>query len=102
VKLHFAETLAEALKKKTEGKADLIIGKDSVVRAGAKEASLGVTPLAALSGKDGKTTQTGLVVVPAADPALLVSDLKGYRILFGPSDCDEKHAAAVKLFKDND
>src|SRR5207248_4045914 len=49
-----------------------------------------LTPLAALSGKDGKTTQTGLVVVPAADPALLVSDLKGYRILFGPSDRSEE------------
>lgn len=102
VKLHFAETLNEALKKKSDGKADVIIGKDSVVRTGATEAGLSVSAVAALSGKDGKTTQTGLVVVPAGDPALLVGDLKGYRILFGPADCDEKHGAALKLFKENE
>src|SRR5207237_950156 len=78
------------------------IGKDSVVRAGAREAERSIVPVAALSGKDGKTTQTGLVVVPATDAALLVSDLKGYRILFGPADCEEKHGAALKLFKVNE
>src|SRR5262245_7422509 len=65
VKVHFAETLTEALKKKSDGKADLIIGKDSVVRAGAKANDLTVSPIAALTGKDGKTTQTGLIVVAA-------------------------------------
>jgi ABC-type phosphate/phosphonate transport system substrate-binding protein len=102
VKIHFAETLPEALRKKSEGKADLIIGKDSVVRHGAKAASIAVQPVASLTGKDGKTTQTGLVVVAARDPALLVSDLKGYRLLFGPDDCEEKHGAAFRLLKDNE
>src|SRR5712672_2456738 len=36
VQVAFAETLTGALEKKTQGKADLVIGKDSVVRAGAK------------------------------------------------------------------
>src|SRR5437660_12139200 len=57
VKVYFAETLNEAIKKKSEGKADLIIGKESVVRAGTKDNGLAVTPIAALTGKDGKTTQ---------------------------------------------
>src|SRR5438552_8462322 len=48
VKVFFAETLTEALKKKSEGKADLIIGKDSVVRSGAKDNGLAVTSVAAL------------------------------------------------------
>jgi ABC-type phosphate/phosphonate transport system substrate-binding protein len=101
VKVEFAETLTGALEKKTEGKADLIIGKYSVVLAGAKKHHLKVSAVVALTGKDGATTQTGLVVVPAKDPALTVADLKGYRIIFGPEECDEKHAAALALLKEN-
>ena len=101
VKVEFAETLTGALEKKTQGKADLIIGKYSVVLAGAKKHNLKVHAVAALTGKDGATTQTGLVVVPAKDPALTVADLKGYRIIFGPEECDEKHAAALELLKEN-
>src|SRR5437764_3578476 len=37
VTVEFAETLTGALEKKTQGKADLVIGKYSVVRAGAKK-----------------------------------------------------------------
>lgn len=100
VKFHFSESLTAALQKKTAGKADLIIGKASVVRAEAKANGLGVTALLALSGKDGKTTQTGLFVVAAKDPAVTVADLKGYRIIFGPDDCDEKYTAALTVLKD--
>src|SRR5207249_760562 len=102
VKVFFAETLTEALRKKSDGKADVIIGKESVVRAGAKDNNIAIDPVAALSGKDGKTTQTGLIVVANADPALTTADLKGYRILFGPGDCDEKHSAALKLLRENE
>jgi hypothetical protein len=94
----FSESLPGALANKTAGKADLIIGKDSVVRRQAKKAALGVVHLAALSGLDGKTTQTGLFIVPAKDPALSVTDLKGYRIILGAEDCDEKNLAAQNLF----
>src|SRR5262249_23211146 len=72
----------------------IAIGKDSVVRHDAAACKLEVTPLARLTGKDGKTTQTGLVVVRSADAAHSVGDLGGYRILFGPRECDEKFAAA--------
>jgi ABC-type phosphate/phosphonate transport system substrate-binding protein len=101
VKVAFAESLSVALEKKTQGKADVIIGKDSVVRAAAAKHGIRMTAVAALTGKDGATTQTGLVVVPSKDPALTVADLKGYRIIFGPEDCDEKHAAALALLKAN-
>lgn len=100
VKVHFSESLTHALKKKTEGKADIIIGKESVVRFEAGENKLGATPIASLTGKDGKTTMTGLFVVGGKDPALTVNDLNGYRILFGQKECDEKYAAAFKLMKD--
>lgn len=101
VKVEFAETLTGALEQKTKGKADLVIGKYSVVLAGAKKHNLKLTRVASLTGKDGATTQTGLILVPAKDPAQTVSDLKGYRIIFGAEDCDEKHSAALELLKKN-
>src|SRR5262249_39591536 len=101
VQVHFAESLTHALKKKTDGKADIIIGKSSVIRAGAKANEMGVVQLAALTGKDGDTNQTGLLVVARKDPAKTVEDLKGYRIFFGPEECDEQYSAALSLLKDH-
>jgi ABC-type phosphate/phosphonate transport system substrate-binding protein len=100
VAVHYAETLAGALTKKTSGKADLIIGKDSVVRAEAATNKFTVTHLVCLSGKDGKTTQTGLICVAAADKALTAADLKDYTIYFGTADAEEKHGAVLKMLKE--
>lgn len=99
VKLVFADALGKALKGDAKGRADLIIGKDSVVRADAAEHKFTVTPVGRLTGKLGLTTQTGLIVVAKNDPAKKVADLAGYRILFGPKECDEKHAAAKSLLR---
>ena len=96
VLLVFKASLTEALKK-TRGKADLIIGKHSVVKHDAAMARLKVRPLARLTGKDGKTTQTGLILVRAQDPAQSLADLAGYRFLLGPEASEEKHAAAKQL-----
>ncbi len=93
------ESLAGALKK-SNGKGDLLIGKDSVVRAHAPDSKVKVTYLAALTGKDGKTTQTGLVVVAAADKAVVAADLKDHTIYFGSPSAEEKHAAAIKTLKE--
>ena len=81
----------------TEG-FDVVIGKRSVVESDAARLGLDVVPLAALAGKDGLTTQRGLVVVRGDDPAKTVADLKQHRIVLGPADCDEKHAAARAVF----
>ncbi|TWU30864.1 PhnD/SsuA/transferrin family substrate-binding protein [Novipirellula artificiosorum] len=96
VQLSFGESLRMALKK-SDGKADLIIGKDSVVRADAAANGRTVTPIGALSDKQGSTTQHGLIVVNHADPAQSVNDLHGYSIVFGPAEADEKHAAVFSL-----
>lgn len=102
VKVVFSETLVGATKTgKLPDGVDLIIGKRSVVEFDAKVIQATVTPLASLSGKDGITTQYGMIVVPANDPAKKVADLKGYQIYFGPEDCDEKHKAAIALLKEN-
>ncbi len=100
VKVFFAESLTDALKKKSAGKADLIIGKESVVRAETKANKIPAVPIASLSGKDGKTTMTGMFVVATADPAISPSDLKGYRLIFGTPECDEKYSAALTVLKD--
>ena len=101
VQLVFGESLESALRGHDQLPVDVIIGKDSVVRADAKAAGLKVTARASLTGKDGLTTQTGLFVVPTKDPAHKVNDLAGYRIFFGPPACAEKYAAAVELLKAN-
>ncbi len=99
VVLTFSESLTKALQKEGCTTAHLIIGKDSVVRADAKKHQFKTTPLAQLTGLDGKTTQTGLIVVRSDDPAQTVADLKGYRIVFGPGDCSEKSSAARELLE---
>jgi ABC-type phosphate/phosphonate transport system substrate-binding protein len=95
VRVVFGESLQSVVNEQTGGQADLIIGKDSVVRHDARQLKRTLRPLAALTGTDGSTAQHGLFVVPCGDPAKTLSDLKGYRILFGPLESEEKHAAAV-------
>jgi ABC-type phosphate/phosphonate transport system substrate-binding protein len=99
VKVYWSESLVKALEEKTNGQADLVIGKHSVILHDAREAQRTLRPVAALSGQDGSTSQTGLIVVRAADPAQKVEDLAGYRIFFGPEDCDEKSLAPQALLR---
>jgi outer membrane protein assembly factor BamB len=99
VEVKFSEALGKVLTKKGNDQACLIIGKQSVVRADAKALKLKVHPVARLSDLKGETTQTGLIVVPADDPAQSARDLQGYRIFFGPSESAEKHQAAMSLLK---
>ncbi len=93
VRVTFAESLGKALAKEGCDHADLIIGKDSVVRSDSQKAGYKVMAVGLLTDQQGVTTQTGLIVVRNADLAQTVADLKGYRILFGPPDCDEKFKA---------
>ena len=95
----FNESLTGAQKKSDLKSVDLVIGKQSVILHDAKAASLNLKKVAMLTGKDGLTTQRGLLVVATADPAKGVSDLKDYQIYFGPEECDEKHSAALRLLK---
>lgn len=99
VRLTFSEALKTALAGDAKGRADLVIGKHSVVLADADRLHLPLRAVASLTGKDGLATQTGLIVVPAGDPAQKVDQLQGYRILFGPPDCAEKYSAAMALLK---
>ena len=97
----YNESLPAALKGPAKGQAQLVIGKCSVVKYDAHRTHLKLLPVAKLTDKLGRTTVTGMVVVPSADPAKSVADLANYRIVFGPVECDEKHSAAIALFKKN-
>lgn len=99
VKVHWAGALSSALEE-SMGKADIVIGKRSVVEADSRETQIPLSPIAELTGKDGKTTQWGLVVVRKDDAAKKLEDLAGYQILFGKKEADEKYAAPKKLFAD--
>ena len=99
VKVVYGDTLASVLREKSDGRADLIIGKCSVVKYDAAFNKLSVSLLAMLTGVDGTTTQSGLIIVPARDPARTVKDLQGYTVFFGPAECDEKNAAPIAFLK---
>ncbi|MEO1496374.1 MAG: PQQ-binding-like beta-propeller repeat protein [Planctomycetota bacterium] len=93
----FGETLSDAIEDANAERAHLVIGKDSVVRSDLAKLRVEAMPVAQLTGKDGETTQNGLLVVASADAAQGVEDLAGYDVYYGPAECDEKHAAARAL-----
>lgn len=96
----YNDSLKAALKRKESGgAADIVIGKQSVVVADALALELSLSKIAMLGGKDGATTQTGLVVVTKDDPAQKLADLAGYAMYFGPAESNEKHAAAKALLE---
>ncbi len=93
VRIFWAESLSEALQSKTSGRADLVIGKDSVVLYQAKSIKRSFKPVASLSDLEGKTKQRGLFVVRTKNSAASIIDLEGAEIFFGPEACDEKWKA---------
>jgi ABC-type phosphate/phosphonate transport system substrate-binding protein len=98
VKVLFSDDLTKVLRTETKD-IDVIIGKQSVVRFDARLNKFDVRPVMMLTGQDGKTTVTGLIVVRKDDPARKLADLKGYTVFFGPPDCDEKFKAAGEALK---
>lgn len=98
VKVVYGESLEKALKDHKDLQADLVIGKHSVVLADAKRSNIKYAPVATLTGRDGGVQQRGLVVVRGDDAAQSIGDLKDYKIILGPADCDEKNFAPRILF----
>ncbi|MEM6468111.1 MAG: PhnD/SsuA/transferrin family substrate-binding protein [Planctomycetota bacterium] len=98
VQVAFAESLLSALEK-TDGRADIVIGKQSVVAADMLSTKLKAKPMFRLTDKSGSTEQYGMIVVGKDDPAKEVSDLEGYTIIFGPAEAEEKSGAAMALLQ---
>ncbi len=77
----------------------LIVGKYSDIIDQAKQLGRKVYPLAALTDTQSATTLQGLFVVRSGNRAKSLQDLRGYRIMFGPVSCEEKHSAAIEALK---
>lgn len=56
----------------------IVIGKDSVIRATARDAKRLLSPIAQLTDSTGSTQQTGLFVVKTKNKAASILDLDGY------------------------
>ncbi|MEL6106088.1 MAG: PQQ-binding-like beta-propeller repeat protein, partial [Planctomycetota bacterium] len=93
IKVVWHQSLGEAIKE-TDGLADIVVGKHSMVVADGKTVSIPLKPVAQLTGKNGGTTQHGLIVVRTEDSAQKLDALIGYEILFGPTEAEEKAGAA--------
>lgn len=99
VRLGFGESLAAGLEAAKADRADVVIGKDSVVRADA--AKRGATLVAAWSLTDaaGSTETRGLFVVPADDSAQSLDELIDYAVYVGRPEHVEKHARALDALR---
>lgn len=98
----WSESLVTAMKDKSDGRADIVVGKDSVVRSDALRSKLALSPVASLTDMKGSTKQKGLFVVRASCLASSLLDIENYQILFGPEECDEKWSAPRAALKELD
>lgn len=100
VNVVFANTLAEDAAQKVWADSDVVvIGKQTMVEHDLKQGAHEAERVAMLTGLEGKTTLTGLLIVRDNDPAQSVKDIAGSRIVFGPSFEHEKSLAAFDLLK---
>ena len=97
VEVYWSESLVTALADQTNGRADLVVGKHSVVVADAHQTGRKLLPIAQLTGKDGAVTQTGLLVaVRAARPGREAGRLQGLpHLLRAGRSRGEKHGREI-------
>lgn len=99
VQLGFGESLAVGLKAAKADRADLVIGKDSVVRADAAKAEATLAAAWALTDTDGSIETRGLFVVAADDTAEALDEIIDYAVYVGRPEHAEKHARAVDALR---
>jgi ABC-type phosphate/phosphonate transport system substrate-binding protein len=96
----WSESLEVAIDGDAAGKADLVIGKDSVIRHESKKIRKAFEPIASLTDKQGSTNQRGLFVVRQNSMAASLLDIDNYEMLLGPEDCEEKHSSPKATLDD--
>jgi ABC-type phosphate/phosphonate transport system substrate-binding protein len=100
VRVVWSESLTKALDEEANGRAQIVIGKDSVVRSDAKLSQRKLLPVAQLTDTNGSVFQKGFFVVLKEDPAATLLDIEGYTVLWGPEDCEEKTTAPRATLKE--
>ena len=96
----WSESLEVAIDGDAAGKADLVIGKDSVIRHESKKIHKAFEPVASLTDKQGSPNQRGLFVVRQNSMAASLLDIDDYEMLLGPEDCEEKHSSPKATLDD--
>jgi len=99
VRLGFGESLAAGLKAAKADRADVVIGKDSVVRADAARAGAPLAAAWSLTNTDGSTETRGLFVVAAEDAAESLDEILDYTVYVGRPEHDEKHARGLDALR---
>jgi outer membrane protein assembly factor BamB len=95
IAIEFSDDLTESLKFAGPGRQVIVVGDRSLVLHGASAAGLACQPVAALTDREGNTTQTASFIVRGDDPAKELKDIAGRTILFGLPDADKKLEAAT-------
>ncbi len=93
VAIEFSDDLAETLKLAGPGQEIIVVGEQSAVAKGAKQAALKCHPVCELTDPEGKTTLAGSFIAQAGDPAKELKDLGGRKVLIGLADTDENQSA---------
>ena len=96
----WSESLEVAIDGDAAGKADLVIGKDSVIRHESKKIHKAFEPVASLTDKQGSPNQRGLFVVRQNSMAASLLDIDNYEMLLGPEDCEEKNSSPKATLDD--
>lgn len=99
VRLGFGESLAVGLKAAKADRADLVIGKDSVVRSDAAKAGATLAAAWALTDTEGCIETRGLFVVAADDTAESLDEIIDYAVYVGRPEHAEKHARALDALR---
>lgn len=99
VRLGFGESLTGGLAAAKAERADVVIGKASVVRADAEAAGVPLAAAWSLTDADGGTDTRGLFVVSADDAAESLDEVLDYAIHLGRPEHAEKHARALAALR---
>lgn len=99
VRLGFGESLAGGLAAAKADRADVVIGKASVVRADAEASGVALAAEWSLTGADGGTDTRGLFVVPADDVAESLDEALDYVVHLGRPEHDEKYARPLDALR---
>lgn len=99
VRMGFGETLSKGLEAMNAERADLVIGKDSVVRVHAAGCGTDLEAIGMLTDTAGGTHLRGLFVVPVDDDVESLDEAIDYAVYVGGAEHAEKHEVAIDALR---